>query len=109
MYDAIQPLSSRLCISQLYRNLVKNHKYCFHFFFRLIRYLYPTDDELKTLARVPKDKPKGKKDYKGKNNENGKTGPETFHIPRNLDLEVSIHVPYLQYIDSNMLLCTVLN
>lgn len=69
---------------------MKNHEYCSHFFFRLIRYLYPTDDELKTLARVPKDKPKGKKDYKGKNTENGKTGPETFHIPRNLDLEVSI-------------------
>uniref|UniRef100_A0A1B6JMN0 Transmembrane protein 161B n=1 Tax=Homalodisca liturata TaxID=320908 RepID=A0A1B6JMN0_9HEMI len=54
----------------------------------LIRYLYPTNDELKTLARVPKEKPKGKKDHRGKFTENGKTGPETFHIPRNLDLEL---------------------
>ncbi|XP_054280443.1 transmembrane protein 161B [Macrosteles quadrilineatus] len=54
----------------------------------LIRYLYPTNDELKTLARVPKEKPKGKKDHRGKYAENGKSGPETFHIPRNLDIEL---------------------
>jgi len=54
----------------------------------LIRYLYPTNDELKTLARVPKEKPKGKKDHRGKHTENGRTGPETFHIPRNLDIEL---------------------
>ena len=32
----------------------------------LIHYLHLTDDELKTLAGVPKDKPKGKKEEKGK-------------------------------------------
>ncbi|XP_069703419.1 transmembrane protein 161B [Periplaneta americana] len=51
----------------------------------LVRYLYPTDEELRALAGVPKDKPKGKKG--GRNVENGKTA-ETFHIPRNLDIEL---------------------
>lgn len=49
----------------------------------LCRYLYPDNSELKTLAGVPKDKPKGKKGVKS---ENGK--PETFHIPRSLDLQL---------------------
>lgn len=52
---------------------------------RLVRYLYPTDEELRALAGVPKDKSKGKKG--GRNIENGKT-TETFHVPRNLDLKV---------------------
>ncbi|KDR24097.1 transmembrane protein 161B [Zootermopsis nevadensis] len=51
----------------------------------LVRYLYPTDEELRALAGVPKDKSKGKKS--GRNNENGKTA-ETFHIPRNLDIKL---------------------
>ncbi|XP_066595632.1 transmembrane protein 161B [Prorops nasuta] len=46
----------------------------------LVRYLYPTDQQLRALAGVPKDKPK-----KGKYIENGKTG-DVFHIPRNLDI-----------------------
>ncbi|XP_032456227.1 transmembrane protein 161B isoform X2 [Nasonia vitripennis] len=46
----------------------------------LIRYLYPTDQELRNLVGFPKDKHK-----KGKHAENGKT-PETFQIPRNLDI-----------------------
>ncbi|XP_048507408.1 transmembrane protein 161B isoform X2 [Athalia rosae] len=46
----------------------------------LIRYLYPTDQELRALAGVPKDKPK-----KGKHAENGKNG-EVFHVPRNLEI-----------------------
>ncbi|XP_045494315.1 transmembrane protein 161B [Colias croceus] len=50
----------------------------------LYRYLYPDNSELKTLAGVPKDKPKGKKG--SKNEQNGK--PETFHIPRNLDIHL---------------------
>lgn len=49
----------------------------------LQRYLYPDNSELKTLAGVPKDKTKGKK---GKNESNGK--PETFHIPRSLDIQL---------------------
>ncbi|PNF37857.1 Transmembrane protein 161B [Cryptotermes secundus] len=51
----------------------------------LVRYLYPTDEELRTLAGVPKDKSKGKKG--GRNVENGKIA-DTFHIPRNLDIEL---------------------
>ncbi|XP_013164473.1 PREDICTED: transmembrane protein 161B [Papilio xuthus] len=49
----------------------------------LYRYLYPDNNELKTLAGVPKDKPKGKKSGKS---ENGK--PETFHVPRSLELQL---------------------
>ncbi|XP_047528576.1 transmembrane protein 161B [Vanessa atalanta] len=52
----------------------------------LYRYLYPDNSELKALAGVPKDKPKGKKG--GKNESNGK--PETFHIPRSLDIQLEI-------------------
>lgn len=51
----------------------------------LKRYLYPTDEELRALAGVPKDKPKGRRG--GKNIENGKP-TETFHIPRSLDIEL---------------------
>lgn len=52
----------------------------------LIRYLYPTDAELRQLANVPKDKGKPKKG--GKNSSNGVQKPETFHIPRNLDVQL---------------------
>ncbi|XP_075971251.1 transmembrane protein 161-like emei [Anticarsia gemmatalis] len=50
----------------------------------LYRYLYPTNSELKTLAGVPKDTSKSKKG--SKNESNGK--PETFHIPRSLDIQL---------------------
>ncbi|XP_043287201.1 transmembrane protein 161B [Venturia canescens] len=47
----------------------------------LTRYLYPTDQELRTLAGVPREKPK-----KGRQHmENGKS-TDTFHIPRNLEV-----------------------
>ncbi|XP_011497801.1 PREDICTED: transmembrane protein 161B [Ceratosolen solmsi marchali] len=46
----------------------------------LTRYLYPTDQKLKTLVGIPKEKHR-----KGKHIENGKT-LETFQIPRNLDI-----------------------
>ncbi|XP_076240581.1 transmembrane protein 161-like emei [Calliopsis andreniformis] len=46
----------------------------------LTRYLYPTDQQLRILAGVPKEKPK-----KGKHIENGKVG-DVFHVPRNLDI-----------------------
>ncbi|GLG97663.1 Uncharacterized protein GBIM_04385 [Gryllus bimaculatus] len=51
----------------------------------LFRYLYPTDEELRSLAGVPKDKGKGKKG--GKHVENGKKD-DSFHIPRNLDIQL---------------------
>lgn len=47
---------------------------------RLIRHLYPTDQELKNLAGIPREKGK-----KGKNSDHEKTN-ETFHVPRNLDV-----------------------
>ncbi|OWR45261.1 Heat shock protein cognate 4 [Danaus plexippus plexippus] len=49
----------------------------------LYRYLYPDNNALKTLAGVPKDKPKGKKT---KSDSNGK--PETFHVPRSLEIQL---------------------
>jgi hypothetical protein len=49
--------------------------------------MHPTDEQLKALAGIPKDKSKGKKD--GGNIENGKTA-EIFHIRRNLDIKVCL-------------------
>lgn len=60
-----------------------------YFISRLIRYLYPTDDELRCLAGLIKEKQKGKKDRKY--HENGLSASTTFHVPRNLDFEVSYH------------------
>ena len=52
----------------------------------LIRYLYPTNDELRQLANIPKDKSKGKKGNKGL--QNGKNISDTFHIERSLDVHL---------------------
>lgn len=49
----------------------------------LIRYLYPTNVELKQLAGLGK----GKKSGKSASQTNGKT-PEVFQIPRSLDVEL---------------------
>lgn len=51
----------------------------------LIRYLYPTNTELRQLANIPKDKMKSKKG--GKNQANGHQ-TESFHVPRNLNLQL---------------------
>ncbi|XP_045469421.1 transmembrane protein 161B [Harmonia axyridis] len=51
----------------------------------LIRYLYPTDSELKQLANIKKEKPKPRKN---KLQTNGKVYGDTFHIPRNLDVQL---------------------
>lgn len=51
-----------------------------------MRYLHPTDDELRSLAGVPKDK-----GGKGKDKRNGHSNTEkssTFHMPRNLDIQL---------------------
>lgn len=64
---------------------------------RLTRYLYPTDQQLRILAGVPKEKPK-----KGKHIENGKVG-DTFHVPRSLDITLdsakitTLDVVHLKY------------
>lgn len=63
----------------------------------LLRYLYPTDQQLRTLAGVPKEKSK-----KGKHVENGKVG-DVFHVPRNLNITLesakitSLDVVHLKY------------
>lgn len=49
-----------------------------------MRYLHPTDDELKSLAGVPKG-------GKGKDKRNGHGNSDkssTFHIPRNIDIQL---------------------
>ncbi|CAH1401879.1 unnamed protein product [Nezara viridula] len=63
----------------------------------LIRYLYPTDDELRSLAGVIKEKQKGKKDRKY--HENGVSANSTFHVPRNLDFQLeSAKVSFLDVV-----------
>ncbi|XP_018575628.1 transmembrane protein 161B isoform X2 [Anoplophora glabripennis] len=52
----------------------------------LIRYLYPTDNELRQLANIPKEKSKTKKSNKLQSN--GKNNVETFHFPRSLDVKL---------------------
>lgn len=47
---------------------------------RLVRYLHPTDDELRTLARIPIDKGKGRNKYVNKN--------DAFTVPKNLDIQL---------------------
>lgn len=49
----------------------------------LVRYLYPSDAELKQIANIPKDKQKAKRN---KLQQNGKI--ETFHVPRNIDIKL---------------------
>lgn len=63
----------------------------------LIRYLYPTNDELRQLANIPKDKSKGKKNHKGFIS-NGK-GPDKFHIEKSLDVQLeTAKVSYLDVV-----------
>ncbi|XP_026680380.1 transmembrane protein 161B-like [Diaphorina citri] len=76
---------------------------------RLIRYLYPTNDELRTLAGVPKERSKSKRNSKEKKYERNGSGDqfsqskETFHVPKNINLELqsakitSLDVVHLRY------------
>ncbi|KAF6206177.1 hypothetical protein GE061_017403 [Apolygus lucorum] len=76
----------------------------------LVRYLYPTDSELRQLAGVPKEINKKKKDKR--HHENGHiSSSQVFHVPRNLNLELEnakvgildvIHLRFFQ--DYQMLL-----
>lgn len=60
----------------------------------LVRYLYPTNDELRSLAGVPKEKSKTKRNNKEKKYERNGGGDafshtkETFHVPKNINLEL---------------------
>jgi len=55
-------------------------------FCSLIRFLHPSDDELRELAGVPKDIT-GKGKHKGKPNKDLKN-PDVFHVPKTIDLQV---------------------
>ncbi|OAD53283.1 hypothetical protein WN48_10592, partial [Eufriesea mexicana] len=63
----------------------------------LTGYLYPTDQQLRILAGLPKEKSK-----KGKHTENGKVR-DVFHVPRNLDITLestkvtTLDVVHLKY------------
>lgn len=67
----------------------------------LVRYLYPTDNELRQLANVPKEQFKSRKN--SKQHENGKNKSDTFHVPRNLDIQLetakvsALDVVHLRY------------
>ncbi|KAK9881000.1 hypothetical protein WA026_014343 [Henosepilachna vigintioctopunctata] len=66
----------------------------------LIRYLYPTNGELKQLANIKKEKPKARKN---RFSSNGINSTDTFHIPRNLDVQLetakvtSLDIRHLRY------------
>lgn len=53
----------------------------------LSRYLHPTDDELRKLSGVPREKAKSKKD-KQRNGHVDQGKSSTFHIPRSLDIQL---------------------
>lgn len=53
----------------------------------LTRYLHPTDDELRKLSGVPREKNKSKKD-KQRNGHVEHEKPTTFHVPRSLDVQL---------------------
>ncbi|CAH1175597.1 unnamed protein product [Phaedon cochleariae] len=67
----------------------------------LVRYLYPTDSELRQLANIPKEKAKPKRN--GRTPTNGKSPVDTFHVPRSLDIKLdsikitSMDVIHLRY------------
>uniref|UniRef100_A0A182LYP9 Transmembrane protein 161B n=1 Tax=Anopheles culicifacies TaxID=139723 RepID=A0A182LYP9_9DIPT len=54
----------------------------------LTRYLHPTDDELRKLSGVPREKVKGKKDKRNGHSQTNGERSATFHIPRSLDIRL---------------------
>uniref|UniRef100_W8ASG1 Transmembrane protein 161B n=2 Tax=Ceratitis capitata TaxID=7213 RepID=W8ASG1_CERCA len=54
----------------------------------LYRYLHPTDDELRTLAGVPKEKHTKGGGGKGNKGYDARNGTGQFHIPRNLEVQL---------------------
>lgn len=59
------------------------------FFFRLVRYLHPTDKELRHLLGLKK---KDSKQNKRPSNGHGEN-IDIFQIPKNLDIDVSTYKP----------------
>lgn len=61
-----------------------------NFFFRLVRYLHPTDKELRQLLGLKKkDSKQSKRPTSGHND-----SVDIFQIPKNLDIEVSTFLLY---------------
>lgn len=54
----------------------------------LTRYLHPTDDELRKLSGVPKEKSKSKKDKRNGGHAEPEKTSSTFHVPRSLDIQL---------------------
>ncbi|XP_017466645.1 PREDICTED: transmembrane protein 161B [Rhagoletis zephyria] len=54
----------------------------------LYRYLHPSDDELRTLAGVPKEKHTKGGGNKGNKKYDARNGSGQFHIPRNLEVQL---------------------
>ncbi|XP_058462810.1 transmembrane protein 161B [Malaya genurostris] len=54
----------------------------------LTRYLHPTDDELRKLSGVPREKTKSRKDKRGNGHVEVNERPSTFHVPRSLNVQL---------------------
>ncbi|ALC44135.1 CG7638, partial [Drosophila busckii] len=54
----------------------------------LVRYLHPTDDELRTKAGVTKERPAKGKHKQQHNGVNGTGGPQQFHVPRSIEVDL---------------------
>lgn len=55
--------------------------------FRLTRYLHPSDDELRAIAGIPREKTARGKDKRHEKKVASSTGA-VFHIPRNIDVQL---------------------
>jgi hypothetical protein len=70
-------------------NFVSNHELIkIYSHFSLIRYLHPSNEELRTLAGVPKEKSGKGKDKRNGHSNNHTEKSTTFHVPRNLDIQL---------------------
>lgn len=55
--------------------------------YRLFRFLHPSDDELRNIAGIPREKV-GKSKDKRSNGKKVSTSSGVFHIPRNIDVQL---------------------
>ena len=53
----------------------------------LIRYMHPTDEELKSLITIPRDK-KNKKGSRRDDRNGNASDKSVFNVPRNLDIQL---------------------